>query len=210
MPWRALHEAFVTYLKVAFFTAAFVAFPVLASQIWMFVAPGLYKNERKAFLPFLLATPVLFLMGGALVYFFIFPLAWHFLLQFQTPGAGEGTLPIQVEPKVDQYLSLSMQLIFAFGLAFEMPVLLTLLVRVGIIGSADLVAKRRYAIVGAFVIAAVLTPPDVISQIGLAVPLIALYEISIVAAKLIERQRARIQAAADDDDETETGSTEKA
>jgi len=210
MIYTGLHEAFLTYIKIAFFTAAFISFPVFATQIWTFVAPGLYKNEQRAFLPFLVATPVLFLMGGALVYFFIFPLAWEFLLQFQTPGAGEGTLPIQVEPKVDQYLSLSMRLIFAFGLAFELPVLLTLLVRVGIIGSADLVAKRRYAIVAAFVIAAVLTPPDVISQIGLAVPLIGLYEISILAAKLIERGRARRAAAADAEGEAGTGSPEKA
>jgi len=194
MIYTALYEPFFAYIKQSMFVAAFIAFPVVASQLWMFIAPGLYKHERRAFLPFLIATPVLFFLGGALVYFVVFPLAWHFFLGFQTPG-GSGNLPIQVEPKVDQYLSLSMQLIFAFGLGFELPVILVLLVRVGIASAAGLASKRRYAIVGAFIAAAVLTPPDVISQVSLALPIIVLYEISIVCARMIERGRAAREAA---------------
>ena len=197
MIYTALHEAFFTYVKVAFFAAAFVSFPLVSVQIWLFVAPGLYKHEKGAFLPFLIATPVLFFAGGALVYYFIFPLAWEFFLNFQTAG-GPGSLPIQVEPKVDQYLSLVMQLIFAFGLGFELPVFLMLLARVGIVTADGLAEKRRYAIVGVFVFAAVLTPPDVISQIGLAVPILLLYEVSIVGARMIEKKRAARQAAEDE------------
>ena len=188
MIYTALHEAFFTYVKVAFFTAAFVAFPLIASQIWLFVAPGLYKNEKKAFLPFLIATPVLFFLGGALVYYLIFPMAWEFFLNFQTSGEN-GALPIQVEPKVGEYLSLVMQLIFAFGLGFELPVLLLLLVKARILSAEALAEKRRYAIVGVFIFAAVLTPPDIISQIGLAIPIILLYEVSIYGARIIEKKR---------------------
>jgi sec-independent protein translocase protein TatC len=196
MIFTALHEAFFTYVRVALFAALFLGFPVFAAQIWMFVAPGLYKNEKRAFLPFLVATPILFFAGGALVYYIVFPLAWRFFLGFETPG-GPGTLPIQLEAKVDQYLSLVMQLIFAFGLCFELPVIATLLVRVGLLSVKTLKEKRRYAIVIAFVVAAVLTPPDVISQIGLAIPILLLYEVSILAGGLIERDRARSAAAAE-------------
>lgn len=202
MIFTGLHEAFFTYVKVAMFTAFFLAFPIIAVQLWRFVAPGLYKNERRAFLPFLVATPVLFFIGGAVAYYFVFPMAWKFFLGFEMP-AGDGMLPIQLEAKIDQYLSLVMQLIFAFGLCFQLPVAMTLLARANIISAQDLRDKRRYAIVIAFVFAAVMTPPDVISQISLAIPAILLYEISIFAVRMIERQRAA-DTAADDDEQQDS------
>ncbi len=183
--YTALYEAFFTYLKVAFFGAAFISFPVVASQIYLFVAPGLYRSEKRAIVPFLVATPVLFVLGAALAYYFVFPAAWRFFLSFESPN-GAGGLPIQLEAKVSEYLSLVMKLIFAFGIAFQLPVLLTLLAKVGIISSRGLKKYRRYAYVGMFVIAAILTPPDVITQTGLALPLIALYEISIISARMVE------------------------
>ncbi len=195
MIFTALHEAFFTYIKVAFFAALFLGFPIIASQVWMFVAPGLYRHEKRAFLPFLVATPILFFAGGAMVYYLIFPLAWEFFLSFESAG-GDGALPIQLEAKVDQYLSLVMRLIFAFGLVFELPVVFTLLARTGMITSQGMRSKRRYAIVLAFVAAAILTPPDVISQIGLAVPTVLLYEISILCVRMIERRRG--EAAVDE------------
>ncbi len=183
--FTALYEAFFTYLKVAFFGAAFISFPVVATQVYLFVAPGLYRSEKNAFLPFLLATPVLFVAGAALAYYFVFPAAWSFFLSFETTD-GAGGLPIQLEAKVSEYLGLVMKLIFAFGVAFQLPVLLTLLAKVGIISSKGLKKYRRYAYVGMFVIAAIITPPDVITQTGLAVPLIILYEISILTAGWVE------------------------
>jgi sec-independent protein translocase protein TatC len=191
-----LLEAFFTRVKIAMWAALFLAFPVIASQIWMFVAPGLYKNERHAFLPFLLATPVMFFAGAAILYYLILPQALHFFLGFQQEGPIDGLgLPIEFEGKISEYLSLIMSLIFAFGLSFELPVLLSLLARVGIVSAAGLASKRRYAIVGVFVFAAVVTPPDVISQVSLAIPLLVLYEISILSARLIEKQRREREAA---------------
>lgn len=183
--YTALYEAFFTYIKVAMFGAAFLSFPVIATQIYMFVAPGLYRSEKKAFLPFLLATPVLFVGGAALAYYLVFPAAWSFFLSFESID-GAGGLPVQLEAKVSEYLGLVMKMIFAFGLAFQLPVLLTLLAKVGIISTRALKRYRRYAYVGMFVVAAVITPPDPLSMTSLALPLIALYEISILTAGLVE------------------------
>lgn len=199
--FTALHEAFFTYIRVAFFAAMFLAFPFIAIQVWAFVAPGLYRNERRAFAPFLIMTPILFFLGGALVYFFIFPLAWEFFLSFET-GQVKGGLPIQLEAKVNEYLSLVMRLIFAFGICFELPVVMTLLAHIGLITSAGMRDKRKYAILAAFVAAAILTPPDVISQIGLAIPTILLYEISILAVMVVERKRRERESDLDGDEET--------
>jgi sec-independent protein translocase protein TatC len=188
--FTALHENFLTDVKVAFLAGAFISFPLISNQIWLFVAPGLYRNEKRAFLPFLAATPVLFLIGAAFVYYLVLPVAWKFFAGFEQ-AASPGHLAIELEPKVDQYLALVMQLIFAFGISFELPVLLTLLVRAGLTSSQTLRKNRRYAIVIAFVAAAILTPPDPLSQIGLAVPIILLYEISIWCGRLIERGREK-------------------
>jgi sec-independent protein translocase protein TatC len=184
-----LTEAFFTYIKVAFFGAACISFPVVAGQMWMFIAPGLYRSEKRAFAPFLVATPVLFIMGASLAYYFIFPVAWKFFASFQS-AAGAGGLPIDLEPKVGEYLDLVMKLIFAFGVAFQLPVALSLLAKVGIVSSAGLRKYRRYAVVGNFVVAAILAPPDVITQVGLAVPLMILYEVSIIAAGIVEPKPA--------------------
>jgi sec-independent protein translocase protein TatC len=183
--YTALYEAFFTYIKVSVFAAAFLSFPVIATQLWLFIAPGLYKREKQAMLPFLVVTPILFFAGGALAYYVIFPAAWKFFLSFQSSG-GAGTVQIDLMARVSDYLNLVMKLIFAFGLAFELPVLLTLLGKVGIINSAGLRKYRRYAYVGCFILAAVLTPPDVLTQLGLALPLIFLYEISVFSVKMVE------------------------
>ena len=187
--FTALHEAFLTYVKVAFFAAFFFTSPIILIQIWKFVAPGLYQNEKKALLPYLVATPILFLVGGMIVYYFIMPLAIEFFLSFESSG-GSKSIPIQLEAKVNEYLSLVMKLIFAFGLSFQLPVVLSLLARVGVVNSQYLKDRRKYVVVIIFATAAILTPPDPITQIGLALPLLILYEISIFTVKLIEKKNA--------------------
>jgi sec-independent protein translocase protein TatC len=173
-----LTEAFFTYIKVAIFAGCFLTFPIVATQIWRFIAPGLYKKERNTVLPFLIASPFLFFLGGALVYYVVLPMAWTFFLSFQSTGK-DTVLPIMLEARVGDYLDLIMTLIFAFGLCFQLPILLGLLAKAGVITAEWLAAKRRYALIIIFIMAAVLTPPDIISQISLSIPLIGLYEISI-------------------------------
>ena len=186
--FTALQETFITYLKVAFFASMFIASPVILTQIWKFIAPGLYKNEKKALLPYLIATPTLFFLGGLLVYYLIMPLAIKFFLSFETASQVNG-LPIQLEAKVNEYLSLIMRLIFAFGISFQLPVLLSLLARVGFVDSEYLKKRRKYVVVIIFAVAAILTPPDPITQIGLGIPLLILYELSILCVKLIEKKK---------------------
>ena len=185
--FTALQEAFLTYLKVSFFVAIFLTSPVILIQIWKFIAPGLYKNEKKALLPYLLATPVLFFLGGLLVYYLVMPLAIKFFLSFETPALSN-SLPIQLEAKVNEYLSLIMKMIFAFGLSFQLPVVLNLLARIGVVDSKFLKDRRKYVIIIIFSFAALLTPPDPITQIGLAIPLLILYELSIFSVNIIEKK----------------------
>jgi len=185
--FTALQEAFLTYLKVSFFVAIFLTSPVILMQIWKFIAPGLYKNEKKGLLPYLLATPVLFLLGGLLVYYLVMPLAIKFFLSFETPSL-PNSLPIQLEAKVNEYLSLIMKMIFAFGLSFQLPVILNLLAKIGVVDSKFLKDRRKYVIIIIFSFAALLTPPDPITQIGLAIPLLILYELSIFSVNIIEKK----------------------
>ena len=191
--YTQLYEKFFVHLKIALFGGVFFAFPVIAGQLWKFVAPGLYRDEREAFLPFLAATPVLFLLGASLVYFLVMPLAIDFFLDFQATGADGGT-KIEFLGKVNEYLSLVMTFILAFGICFQLPVLLMLLVRAGIASAEGLAEKRKYAIVGIAAAAALLTPPDPISQLGLGLPIYGLYEISVHLARFVERRRAEKEA----------------
>ena len=186
--FTALQETFLTYLKVSFFAAFFITSPFILIQVWKFIAPGLYEHEKLAIMPYLILTPILFLLGGMLVYYLIMPLAIKFFLSFET-SAQISSLPIQLEAKVNEYLSLIMRLIFAFGISFQLPVLLSLLARVGFIDSTYLKERRKYVIVIIFAVAALITPPDPITQIGLGIPLLILYELSILSVKMIEKKK---------------------
>ena len=188
--FTALHETFITYLKVAFFAAIFLGSPVLLIQIYKFIAPGLYRNEKTALLPYLIFTPILFLLGGLLVYYLVMPLAIKFFLSFESSGIST-SLPIQLEAKVNEYLSLVMKLIFAFGISFQLPIILSLLARVGVVDSEFLKKRRKYVVIIIFATAALLTPPDPITQIGLAIPLLILYELSIFSVKFIEKKNLK-------------------
>ena len=185
--FTALQETFLTYLKVSFFASFFITSPFILIQIWKFIAPGLYKHEKLAIMPYLISTPILFFLGGILVYYLVMPLAIKFFLSFESSGLTTN-LPIQLEAKVNEYLSLVMKLIFAFGLSFQLPVVLSLLARIGVIDSKFLRERRKYVVVIIFAAAAILTPPDPITQIGLAIPLLILYELSIFSVNIIEKK----------------------
>ena len=187
--YTALQEAFFTELRIAFFFALFFSFPLIAIQLWKFIAPGLYKNEKTAFLPFLIATPILFFAGGSMVYYFIAPIAWKFFLSYQSINSTG--IPIRLEAKMGEYLGLMMRFIFAFGLAFQLPVIISLLAKANLVTHETLKKFRKYAIVIAFLSAAFLTPPDPFSQISLALPIILLYEISIFLAKIIQKNKKK-------------------
>ncbi len=186
--YTGLTEAFFTYLKIAFYMAMFVSFPFMMCQLYLFLAPAMHKEEKMAILPFMIASPLFFIAGAALVYYYIFPMAWSFFLSFEDLGSSK-SLPVEHEARISEYLSLVMQLIFAFGIAFQLPILLSLLAKFGFISAKSLAAKRKYALVAIVGVAAVLTPPDLISQVGLVIPLLILYEISIVSCKLLDKSQ---------------------
>ncbi len=188
--YTGLTETFFTYIKLAFYTAFFVAFPVIAAQFYLFVSPAMYKREKRVMVPYLVLAPILFFAGISLAYFGVMPMAWEFFIGFEAPSAGANALPIQLETKVSEYLSLCLQILFAFGITFQLPILLTLLVRVGLIKTAMLKKNRKYAVVILLTIAGLLTPPDVISQIALFMPLYLLYELSIMACSRIDKRKA--------------------
>lgn len=185
MIYTGLTEAFLTYIKVAGYTAAFFCFPLVAQQIWLFIAPGLYQKERRLFLSLTIVTPLLFLTGAAFAYYVVFPRAYTFFISFESAG----DLPIALEAKVNEYLAFVIRLIFAFGLCFELPVILMLLAHIGLVTSQVLIKRWRLAIVGIFILAAIVTPPDILSMVALALPLIGLYGISILVVRISERNR---------------------
>ena len=185
--FTALQETFLTYLKVSFFASFFITCPYILMQVWRFIAPGLYRHEKAAIVPYLVLTPILFFLGGMLVYYLIMPLAIKFFLSFESTGLNT-SLPIQLEAKVNEYLSLIMKLIFAFGLSFQLPVVLSLLARIGVVDAKFLRDRRKYVVIIIFAAAAILTPPDPITQIGLAIPLLILYELSIFSVSIIENK----------------------
>jgi sec-independent protein translocase protein TatC len=190
--YTSLTETFMTYISLAFTSAIFVAFPVLATQFYLFLAPGLYKKEKRVLLPYLLLSPILFFAGAAMAYYVVMPTAWQFFISFEAPG-GAGEMPIQLEAKVGEYLGLVTQIIFAFGLAFQLPIALTLAVRTGMTSTASLRKWRKYAVVVLLIAAAILTPPDVLSQISLFIPLYLLYELAIIACGVIEMKKEKAE-----------------